>query len=246
MGIQGKTVVFTGKISKPRHEFQKIVKEHGGIPGNDITSKTDYLVVGEKPGSKLVRASILGVKMLSEEEFLNLLKEEVAEEEPLTDEELKGIEECLITLTCSYCKRQYRQWAFLPDYETCPVCEITSNVTCPHCNNEPIFVTDFGLYHCMLCGNWFRGPYSVRARKVKHIHLFLEVKKTPNGILKQCSACGHPVLLPSNCYETQEEKYRKAPEWIKERKLQKEKEQEVLKYLESLTPAQLELLNDQI
>lgn len=76
MGIQGKVVVFTGKISKPRHEFQQMVEEHGGIAGSDVTSKTDYLVVGEKPGSKLFRAASLGIKTISEDEFLKLLEED--------------------------------------------------------------------------------------------------------------------------------------------------------------------------
>lgn len=77
MSIQGKTIVFTGKISKPRHEFQRLVEEHGGIAGSDVSSHTDYLVVGEKPGSKLARADMLGIKIITEERFMELLKDEV-------------------------------------------------------------------------------------------------------------------------------------------------------------------------
>jgi len=75
MSIQDKTIVFTGKISKPRHEFQRLVEEHGGINGSDVTHSTDYLVVGEKPGSKLFRAVSQGVPTISEEQFFELLKE---------------------------------------------------------------------------------------------------------------------------------------------------------------------------
>jgi len=75
MSIQGKTIVFTGKISKPRHEFQRLVEDYGGIAGNDVTSNTDYLVVGEKPGSKLFRAVSQDVPTISEEQFFELLKE---------------------------------------------------------------------------------------------------------------------------------------------------------------------------
>jgi len=84
VGIQGKVIVFTGKISQPRHAFQAMVEEHGGIAGGDVTKNTDYLVVGEKPGSKLVRATMLGVPTISESQFLKLLEEpaEQKEEEP--------------------------------------------------------------------------------------------------------------------------------------------------------------------
>ena len=64
MSIQGKTIVFTGKISKPRHEFQRLVEEHGGINGLSVTRSTDYLVVGEKPGSKLFAATSLGITLV--------------------------------------------------------------------------------------------------------------------------------------------------------------------------------------
>ena len=73
MSIEGKTIVFTGKISQPRHAFQAMVEDHGGIAGGDITKSTDYLVVGEKPGSKLVRATMLGIPTITEDQFLKLL-----------------------------------------------------------------------------------------------------------------------------------------------------------------------------
>jgi len=76
MSLKGKIVVFTGKISKPRHEFQRMVEEHGGIAGSDVSSNTDYLVVGEKPGSKLFRATSLNIKTISEEDFMKLLEDE--------------------------------------------------------------------------------------------------------------------------------------------------------------------------
>jgi len=79
MSIQGKTIVFTGKISKPRHEFQSLVEDHGGIAGLDVTRSTDYLVVGENPGSKLFRAVSQGIPTISEDEFLKLLEEPEAQ-----------------------------------------------------------------------------------------------------------------------------------------------------------------------
>jgi len=78
MSIEGKIIVFTGRISKPRHEFQRMVEEHGGIAGSDVSGNTSYLVVGEKPGSKLFRATSLGIPTISEADFLELLKDEPA------------------------------------------------------------------------------------------------------------------------------------------------------------------------
>jgi len=49
----------------------------GGKAGSDVTKKTSYLVVGADPGSKLAKAQKLGVKTLSEAEFLKLLNQKV-------------------------------------------------------------------------------------------------------------------------------------------------------------------------
>jgi len=81
MSIKGKVIVFTGKISKPRHEFQRMVEGAGGIAGSDVSRSTDYLVVGEKPGSKLFRATSLGIPSISEADFLELLIDETPVQE---------------------------------------------------------------------------------------------------------------------------------------------------------------------
>ena len=66
----GKTFVFTGTLSMTRDEAAARVKALGGKVGSSISSKTDYLVAGEKAGSKLQKAEKLGVKILTEEEFM--------------------------------------------------------------------------------------------------------------------------------------------------------------------------------
>ncbi|NPA12893.1 MAG: DNA ligase (NAD(+)) LigA [Aquificae bacterium] len=74
--LKGKTFVFTGTLSCcSREKAQEIVESLGGKATGSVSKKTDYLVVGEKPGSKLKKAQQLGVKILSEEEFLDMVKE---------------------------------------------------------------------------------------------------------------------------------------------------------------------------
>lgn len=75
--FNGKTVVFTGKLSKTeRNEAQVKVESLGAIISSSVSSKTAFLVVGEKPGSKHKKAVELGVKILTEEEFYKLILEE--------------------------------------------------------------------------------------------------------------------------------------------------------------------------
>ncbi len=67
--------VFTGGLdSMTRKEAQNKVREKGGKPNSSVSSETDYLVVGENPGSKLEKAKDLGVQILKEDQFLKLLK----------------------------------------------------------------------------------------------------------------------------------------------------------------------------
>jgi DNA ligase (NAD+) len=72
--LAGKTFVFTGTLEIfKRKEAQQLVEGLGGRASGSVSKKTDYLVAGRDAGSKLDRANELGVNVLSEEEFQQLL-----------------------------------------------------------------------------------------------------------------------------------------------------------------------------
>ncbi len=73
--LAGQEFVITGKLeSFTRGEAEARIKELGGAVGSSVTKKTTYLVVGAEPGSKLEKATALGTKTLSEDQFLHLLE----------------------------------------------------------------------------------------------------------------------------------------------------------------------------
>lgn len=72
--LRGLTFVITGKLPKPREEVKKIIENAGGKVSSSVSKNTDYLLVGEEPGSKLAKARALGIKTLSYEEFIKMLE----------------------------------------------------------------------------------------------------------------------------------------------------------------------------
>jgi len=73
--LEGKTFVLTGALKKfTREEAKKFIEDRGGQVASSVSKKTDFLVVGENPGSKLDNAKRLGIKLLNEEEFKKMLK----------------------------------------------------------------------------------------------------------------------------------------------------------------------------
>ena len=72
--LTGKTVVFTGGLeSMTRDEAKARAEKLGAKVANSVSKKTDYVVVGAEAGSKAEKAKALGVTMLSEKEWLNLI-----------------------------------------------------------------------------------------------------------------------------------------------------------------------------
>ena len=72
--LEGKIFVFTGTLeTMTRDEAGEKVKALGGRMSSSVSRKTDYVVAGENPGSKLAKAESLGVTILTEQEFLDVL-----------------------------------------------------------------------------------------------------------------------------------------------------------------------------
>jgi len=73
--LSGKSFVVTGTLEGySREEVKKLIEAHGGKNSSSVSSKTDFLVAGEKAGSKLTKAESLGVKVLSLNELLQMLE----------------------------------------------------------------------------------------------------------------------------------------------------------------------------
>lgn len=73
--ISGKTVVFTGALEKmSRSEAKSIAEKLGAKVASSVSNKTDYVICGEDAGSKAQKAIALGVKVLNEDDWLNLVK----------------------------------------------------------------------------------------------------------------------------------------------------------------------------
>ena len=71
--LAGKRFLFTGTLSVPRSQAQHMAEEKGAIIVGSVSKKLDFLVCGENPGSKLDKARELGVRVLDEKEFRELL-----------------------------------------------------------------------------------------------------------------------------------------------------------------------------
>lgn len=72
--LEGKTLVVSGVFSRSRDEIKSLIELNGGKVGSSISSKTDYLIRGDKMGpSKLKKAEGLGIPMITEDEFMNML-----------------------------------------------------------------------------------------------------------------------------------------------------------------------------
>ena len=74
--ISGKTIVVTGTLEKlDRRQAEALIESLGGKAAGSVSKKTDYVLAGENAGSKLTKARELGVRVLNEQEFFELIGE---------------------------------------------------------------------------------------------------------------------------------------------------------------------------
>ena len=72
--LAGKTFVLTGTLEMERDAAEKNIKRRGGKVSSSVSKKTDYVVVGASPGSKLAKAQELGITIIDETKFQELLE----------------------------------------------------------------------------------------------------------------------------------------------------------------------------
>lgn len=72
--LSGMSIVVTGDVGVfSRIEVEELIREHGGKPSSSVSKKTDFVVIGNKPGSKKEKAEKLGVRIIPSDEFLKML-----------------------------------------------------------------------------------------------------------------------------------------------------------------------------
>jgi DNA ligase (NAD+) len=72
--LAGKTIVVTGSLENfTRQQIEQAIRQAGAKSSSSVSKKTDFVLAGENPGSKLDKASKLGVKVISEKQFLAML-----------------------------------------------------------------------------------------------------------------------------------------------------------------------------
>ncbi|MBQ0015111.1 MAG: NAD-dependent DNA ligase LigA [Oscillospiraceae bacterium] len=73
--FEGKIFVLTGTLpTYARTEASAIIEQYGGKVSSSVSKKTDYVLAGDEAGSKLIKAQTLGITIISEEEFLEMIK----------------------------------------------------------------------------------------------------------------------------------------------------------------------------
>ena len=73
--LDGKRIVITGSFNEfSREEIKDIIKEKGGIPSSGVSPNTDFVILGENPGSKYKKAMELGIELVTEDKIKNFLK----------------------------------------------------------------------------------------------------------------------------------------------------------------------------
>ena len=79
--LEGKNIVFTGRGFLVRGELMRLARQAGANVDSVVTKKCDILIVGEKPGSKLRKANVLGCEIITISDFKDILEGKVRKNE---------------------------------------------------------------------------------------------------------------------------------------------------------------------
>ncbi|MBR1927854.1 MAG: NAD-dependent DNA ligase LigA, partial [Bacteroidales bacterium] len=72
--LSGMTIVVSGNFSKSRDEIKRLIESNGGKNSSSVSGKTSFLLAGSKPGPEKIRkAEELGVRIISEDEFMGMI-----------------------------------------------------------------------------------------------------------------------------------------------------------------------------
>lgn len=83
--LNNQKFVITGVLSQPRKYYEEIIINNGGIVAASVSSKTNYLLIGENAGSKKVKALKLKIKIINEDQFKKLIKTKLQEQKDNKD-----------------------------------------------------------------------------------------------------------------------------------------------------------------
>jgi DNA ligase (NAD+) len=72
--FEGMTFVVTGTMPRSRKEVEELIESMGGHAAGSVSKSTNFLVLGDDPGSKLQKAKDLGIKTISYDELMNMAK----------------------------------------------------------------------------------------------------------------------------------------------------------------------------
>ena len=81
--LSGMSIVISGNFSISRDEMKKLIEANGGKNSSSVSGKTSFLLAGTKPGpEKIKKAGDLGIRIVSEEEFMSMIPASPAAEAP--------------------------------------------------------------------------------------------------------------------------------------------------------------------
>jgi DNA ligase (NAD+) len=73
--LAGKTIVVTGSLENfTRQQIEQAIRQAGAKTSSSVSKKTDFVLAGENPGSKLDKARELGIEVINEKQFLSMLE----------------------------------------------------------------------------------------------------------------------------------------------------------------------------